>query len=133
MRQMHKYALVTAAGRGIGRAAALAFAREGAEVLATDINPAALASLAAEGEPRLRIHTLDVTDPEAIDEMCAAEQRGTAFNVLFNCAGMVHAGNILESSEDELMRACEINVESMYRLCRRLLPAMIAAGGLSRG
>src|SRR5260370_13068450 len=108
MRLTHKYALVTAAGQGIGRAAALAFAREGAEVLATDINPSALASLAAEGHPRLRIRTLDVTDPEAIDAMSAAEQRATAFNVLFNCAGMVHAGNILESSEDELMRAWEI-------------------------
>jgi 2-keto-3-deoxy-L-fuconate dehydrogenase len=129
MRLIHKYALVTAAGQGIGRAAALAFAREGAEVLATDINPSALASLAAEAQPRLRIRTLDVTDPEAMDAMSAAEQRATTFNVLFNCAGMVHAGNILESSEDELMRAWQINVVSMYRLCRKLLPAMIAAGG----
>src|SRR5260370_27074769 len=98
MRLIHKYALVTAAGQGIGRAAALAFAREGAEVLATDINPAALASLAAEGQPRLRIRTLDVTDPEAIDAMSAAERRTATFNVLFNCAGIVHAGNVLDCS-----------------------------------
>jgi 2-keto-3-deoxy-L-fuconate dehydrogenase len=129
MRLMHKYALVTAAGQGIGRAAALAFAREGAEVLATDMNPSALASLAAEGQSGLRIRTLDVTDPEAIDAIGAAEQRAKPFNVLFNCAGMVHAGTILESREDELMRAWEINVVSMYRLCRKLLPAMLAAGG----
>jgi 2-keto-3-deoxy-L-fuconate dehydrogenase len=129
MRLIHKYALVTAAGQGIGRAAALAFAREGAEVLATDINAAALASLAAEGQPRLRVRTLDVTDPVALDAMSAAEQHAAAFNVLFNCAGMVHAGNLLESSEEDLMRAWQVNVVSMYRLCRKLLPAMIAAGG----
>src|SRR5260370_1378724 len=76
-----------------------------------------------------RARTLHVTDAKAIEAMCAAEQRTAEFNVLFNCAGMVHAGNILESSEDELMRAWEVNVVSMYRLCRALLPGMLAAGG----
>ncbi|HLZ98460.1 MAG TPA: SDR family oxidoreductase [Steroidobacteraceae bacterium] len=136
MRLTGKYALVTAAGRGIGRAAALAFAREGAQVLATDIDAPALASLAAEavapaaeGQPCLRVRTLDVTDGAAIDALCTAEQRTAVFNVLFNCAGMVHAGNLLESTEDELSRAWHVNVVSMHRLCRALLPGMLAAGG----
>src|SRR6267142_1329713 len=130
MRLENKYALVTAAGQGIGRAAALAFAREGAEVLATDIDPAALASLTAESIPRLRTCTLDVTDAEAIRALSLAEDRtGRVFNVLFNCAGFVHAGSVLESTDAEWTQAWRLNVESMYRLCRALLPGMIACGG----
>jgi len=130
MRLENKYALVTAAGQGIGRAAALAFAHEGAEVLATDIDPAALASLTAESIPRLRTCTLDVTDAEAIRALSLAEDRtGRVFNVLFNCAGVVHAGSVLESTDAEWTQAWRLNVESMYRLCRALLPGMIACGG----
>src|SRR5260370_29442614 len=102
MRLTDKHALVTAAGQGIGRAAAMAFAREGAQVLATDINGAALASLNAEGIPGLRTRTLDVTNAKLIDALIDAERGRPAFNVLFNCAGIVHTGSILERSDDEL-------------------------------
>jgi 2-keto-3-deoxy-L-fuconate dehydrogenase len=130
MRLANKYALVTAAGQGIGRAAALAFAREGAEVLATDINAEALASLTAEAAPRLRTRTLDVTDADAIRALTLADDRtGMPFNVLFNCAGFVHTGSVLESSDAQWVHAWQLNVGSMYRLCRALLPGMIASGG----
>jgi 2-keto-3-deoxy-L-fuconate dehydrogenase len=130
MRLANKYALITAAGQGIGRAAALAFAREGADVLATDIDSGALASLTAEGIPRLRTCALDVTDAEAIRALSLADDRtGRVFNVLFNCAGFVHTGSVLESTDAEWTQAWRLNVESMVRLCRALLPGMIAGGG----
>jgi 2-keto-3-deoxy-L-fuconate dehydrogenase len=125
-----KFALVTAAGQGIGRAAALAFAREGATVLATDIDTAALAALDAARLPGLRTRTLDVSDAAALEALASAEQRaGTAFNVLFNCAGIVHAGTLADCSEADWAEAWQINVMSMVRLCRALLPGMIAGGG----
>ena len=120
-----KTCLVTAAGQGIGRASALAMAREGARVIATDINAGALAELAGQGiETRL----LDVLDADAI--AAAAAEIG-APDVLFNCAGFVASGTILDCDEDQWTFSVNLNVTAMYRMIRAFLPAMIAAGGAS--
>ncbi|CAI8695448.1 SDR family oxidoreductase [Burkholderia pyrrocinia] len=131
MRLQGKRALVTAAGQGIGRATALRFASEGADVLATDINEAALARLAADAERaggRLTTRRLDVTDANDVGALAASER---AFDVLFNCAGYVHHGSILDCDDDAWAFSLNLNVTSMYRLIRTLLPAMLAAGGAS--
>lgn len=131
MRLQGKRALVTAAGQGIGRATALRFASEGADVLATDINEAALAGLAADAERaggRLTTRRLDVTDANDVAALAASER---AFGVLFNCAGYVHHGSILDCDDDAWAFSLNLNVTSMYRLIRTLLPAMLAAGGAS--
>lgn len=118
-----KRALITAAGQGIGRASAIAMAREGAHVIATDVNEAALASLAAEGiETRL----LNVRDPAAIAD---AAQAAGDLDVLFNCAGFVASGTILDCDEDQWAFSFDLNVTAMYRMCRTFLPGMIASGG----
>jgi 2-keto-3-deoxy-L-fuconate dehydrogenase len=119
-----KTAFLTAAGQGIGRATALAFVREGARVIATDINADALAALAK--ETGCTTLTLDVLDPAAID--AAAKAHG-AVDVLFNCAGFVHAGSVLECSENDWAFAFDLNVRSMYRTIRAFLPGMLAKGG----
>jgi len=119
-----KKALVTAAGQGIGRAVAEAFAREGAAVIATDINDAALAELAA--VPGISARRLDVTDAAAIEALAAEVG---ALQVLFNGAGFVHAGSVLDCSEADWDFAFTLNVRSMYRLIRATLPAMLQAGG----
>jgi 2-keto-3-deoxy-L-fuconate dehydrogenase len=116
-----KKALVTAAGQGIGRAVAEAFAREGARVVATDINAQALAELAK--VPGIDARKLDVTDAQAITTL--AQELG-AVQVLFNGAGFVHAGSVLECSEADWDLAFTLNVRSMYRLIHALLPAMLA-------
>ena len=116
-----KTALVTAAGAGIGRAAAEAFAREGARVFATDINAAALAELGAISGITAR--HLDVTDGAAINALAA--ELG-AVQVLFNGAGFVHAGSILDCDEAAWDFSFNLNVRSMFRLSRALLPAMLA-------
>ncbi|MCB1516713.1 MAG: SDR family oxidoreductase [Hyphomicrobiaceae bacterium] len=118
-----KICLVTAAGQGIGRASALALAAEGATVWASDVNEQALEELAAAG---LRTIRLDVTDPSSIKAV--AERVGTP-DVLFNCAGFVANGTILDCDEDQWRFSNEINVTAMYRMCRTFLPGMIAAGG----
>ena len=118
-----KTALVTAAGQGIGRASALAMAREGAKVIATDINAAALAELAAEG---MQTHLLDVRDPAAVSALAA---KLGAVDVLFNCAGFVGHGSILDCSEDDWAFSFDLNVTAMYRMNKAFLPAMLAAGG----
>jgi 2-keto-3-deoxy-L-fuconate dehydrogenase len=120
-RLKEKQALVTAAGQGIGRAIAEAFVREGASVVATDINEAALASL--EGARRRR---LDVTDGAAIESL--ARELG-ALDILVNCAGYVHPGTILDCAEKDWDFSFDLNVKSMYRLIRATLPAMLAKGG----
>jgi 2-keto-3-deoxy-L-fuconate dehydrogenase len=120
-----KRCLITAAAQGIGRETAIAFAREGAAVIATDINEAPLASLAAEA-PHVELRRLDVTDPKAIAE-CVYE--AGAVNVLFNCAGYVHQGNILETSDGDWRRSFQVNVDSMFYLCKALLPGMVERGG----
>ncbi|MDZ4095628.1 MAG: SDR family oxidoreductase [Paracoccaceae bacterium] len=118
-----KRVLVTAAGQGIGRASALAMAREGAEVLATDVNAQALVSLAAEG---LATRLLDVRDPASIGQAVAAAGR---IDVLFNCAGFVANGTILDCDEDQWAFSLDLNMTAMYRMCRAFLPGMIAQGG----
>jgi len=121
-----KTALLTAAGAGIGRATALAFAREGARVIATDLNPALLATLAADaaGLP-LVTQSLDVLDPAAI-QAAAAQHPGV--DVLFNCAGFVHHGSVLDCTEEEWAFAFDLNVRSMYRTIKAFVPGMLARG-----
>ncbi len=129
MRLQGKRILVTAAGQGIGRASALMFAKEGAQVLATDINQSTLsetAALARAAGVALVTQHLDVTDTEAV---AALAQSGTHFDVLFNCAGYVHHGSILDCSEQDWQFSLDINVSSMYRMIRALLPGMLAQGG----
>ncbi len=118
-----KRALVTAAGQGIGRATALAFAREGAEVLATDIDEALLARLAKD-EPRIEVARLDVRDDAAV---AAIAVRGP-FDVLFNCAGFVHHGTVLDCTPEQWAFALDLNVTSMFRTLRAVLPGMLARG-----
>ncbi|WP_266171161.1 SDR family oxidoreductase [Dyella subtropica] len=120
-----KHALVTAAGAGIGRATALAFADAGAQVLATDIDTDALHALAA-AYPSIRTQRLDVTRPDDIAQLVASH---APFDVLFNCAGYVHAGTILDTDEQGWQRSFSINVDSMFHLCRSVLPAMLERGG----
>ena len=124
-RLKNKRTLITAAGQGIGLATALAFANEGAEVVATDINPDTLNSLSIEN-PRIETRLLDVTKPEEIQQ--AAEETGP-IDVLFNCAGFVHHGTILDCEENDWEFSFNLNVRSMYRMIRAFLPAMLKAGG----
>lgn len=116
-----KTALVTAAAQGIGRATALAFAREGARVLATDVNETKLAEL--EG---VTVRRLDVTDPASIGAVAADME---APDILFNCAGFVHHGTVLDCSEEDWSFTMELNLRSMYRTIRAFLPGMIEKGG----
>lgn len=120
-----KRALVTAAGQGIGRASALMMAREGAAVIAADINAAALETLKAEA-PGIETRLLNVRDKAAIE--AAAAEIG-ALDVLFNCAGFVASGTILDCDEDQWAFSVDLNMTAMYRMCRAFLPAMIAGGG----
>ena len=119
-----KHALVTAAGAGIGRATALAFAKAGATVFATDIDDASLSTLAAEHDA-IVTRVLDVTDPAAIDALVGSLDR---VDVLFNCAGYVHAGTILDTDAASWRRSFSINVDSMFHLCRAVLPGMLQRG-----
>lgn len=119
-----KRALVTAAGQGIGRSTALAFAREGASVLATDIDEQLLAKL-RQNEPRLDVARLDVRSDA---EVAAIAARGP-FDVLFNCAGFVHHGSVLDCTPAEWALALDLNVTSMFRTLRAVLPGMLARGG----
>ena len=123
MRLKGKTAFVTAAGAGIGLATARAFAREGARVVATDIDEAALAPLAAEG---IETHRLDVTDGAAVEAIAA---RVGAVGILFNCAGFVHSGTILDCDQMAFDFSMDLNVKGPYRVTRAFLPAMLEAGG----
>ena len=116
-----KKALITAAGQGIGGATARLFAGEDAEVIATDINEAALQKLDG-----CRTRWLDVTDQAAIDKLAA--ELG-AIDILFNCAGFVANGGILECNEKDWDFSFELNVKAMYRITKAFLPAMLEAGG----
>ena len=118
-----KTTLITAAGQGIGRASAEAFAKAGASVIATDINETALAEL--EGLDGITAWKLDATNPEDIKRVLAEAGR---LDVLFNCAGFVHAGNILESTEEDWDFAFDLNAKAMYRLCKAALPGMLEQG-----
>jgi 2-keto-3-deoxy-L-fuconate dehydrogenase len=117
-----KTAFVTAAGAGIGQATALAFVREGARVIATDLKPELLAPLAAAG---CITETLDVLDPAAVQ---AAAARHPQVDVLFNAAGHVHAGTVLDCTEEQWTFAFDLNVRSMYRTIKAFVPGMLARG-----
>lgn len=119
-----KTALVTAAGQGIGRATVEMFAAEGASVFAGDINEKLLAEL--DGIEGITAINLDVTNARAVEKALA---KTGPLNVLFNCAGFVHSGTILECDEDAWDFSFDLNVKAMYRLCRAALPAMLENGG----
>ena len=123
MRLQGKTALVTAAGQGIGRATALAMAAEGAQVWATDVNPALLASY--EGAANVRALPLDVLDRVAIGKVVAAMP---SIDVLFNCAGFVHSGTALQASDEEWNFALNLNVRSQFWTIQAVLPRMLEAG-----
>jgi len=118
-----KIAFITAAGQGMGRAAAVAFAAEGARVWATDINAKALDSLT--NTPNVTIRALDVADGAAVARV-AAEVGGV--DVLFNCAGYVHHGTILDCTEQEWDKSFDVNIKAMYRVTRAFLPGMLGKG-----
>lgn len=119
-----KCVLLTAAGQGIGRASALAMAQEGARVLATDINEDALAALEGEA-PGIECRMLDVLDKQAIDEL--ASNIGVV-DALFNCAGYVHNGTILDCTDDDWDFAFNLNAKAQYWMIQAVLPAMLEAG-----
>lgn len=123
MRLKGKTALVTAAGQGIGRAAALAMAAEGAQVWATDVNPKLLD--AYDGVAGIRAVPLDVLDKTAIQKLVATLP---PLDVLFNCAGFVHNGSILEAKDDEWDFAFNLNVRSQYWMIQAVLPGMLSKG-----
>ena len=116
-----KAALITAAGQGIGRATAELFAREGATVWATDVNETALSGL-----DQCRTLRLDVRDPAMIAQVVAQSQ---PLDILFNCAGVVPAGTILDCADSDWERAFDLNVTAMFRAAKAVLPGMLARGG----
>jgi NAD(P)-dependent dehydrogenase (short-subunit alcohol dehydrogenase family) len=118
-----KTAFVTAAGAGIGRATALAFAREGARVIATDLKTELLAEVA--GTPGLVIEPLDALDAAAIAD---AARRHPGVDVLFNAAGYVHHNTVLDCTEEQWDFAFDLNVRSMYRTIKAFLPGMLERG-----
>ena len=124
-RLQNKNILLTAAAQGIGHASLLRFLEEGATVWATDIKLKPLEALNY-SEQQLKVRKLDVCDPDSIAKLI--EEIGT-IDVLFNCAGFVHSGTILECTEDDWDMAFEINVRSMYRLARTIIPRMVSNGG----
>jgi 2-keto-3-deoxy-L-fuconate dehydrogenase len=117
-----KTAFCTAAAQGIGRATALAFAAEGANVIATDLNGAKVAEIAG---PSIRTFALDVLDKDAV--IAAAANAGPV-DILFNCAGFVHQGSVLEATEEEWTFAFDLNARSHFRTIRAFAPGMIAKG-----
>jgi 2-keto-3-deoxy-L-fuconate dehydrogenase len=118
-----KIAFVTAAGQGIGRATAEAFAREGAHVIATDRDVGLLAAL--QGDARYTVEALDALDAAAI---AAAAQRHPRVDILFNAAGFVHHGTVLDCTEEQWDFAFDLNVRSMYRTIKAFLPGMLERG-----
>jgi NAD(P)-dependent dehydrogenase (short-subunit alcohol dehydrogenase family) len=123
-RLQSKFALVTAAGQGMGRAGALAFAREGARVLATDVKPELLESL--KDVPGITTRALDVRDHRAVQAL--VDDIGPV-DILFNCAGYVANGTILECSLADWDFSFDLNVRSMFVMIKAMLPKMIANGG----
>jgi 2-keto-3-deoxy-L-fuconate dehydrogenase len=117
-----KTAFVTAAGQGIGRATAKAFATAGARVIATDVDTAKLAGLESD---LIRTIGLDVLDPAAIAR--AAQDAGPV-DILFNCAGVVHQGTLLDATEADWTFAFDLNCRSMFRTMQAFLPGMLARG-----
>jgi len=117
-----KTAFLTAGAQGIGRATALAFAAAGAKVFATDVNEAKLAEIASD---HIHVSRLDVLDADAVK---AAAERVGPVDILFNCAGFVHQGTVLDATEAEWEFAFNLNVRSMFRVIQAFLPGMIAKG-----
>ena len=124
MRLQGKHAFITAAGQGIGRATALAMAREGAQVWATDVNAQLLQ--AYEGEKNIRTARLDVLDKQAIHAFVAQAGR---IDVLFNCAGFVHNGSIEQATDAEWDLAFNLNARAQFWAIQAVLPGMLAQGG----
>ncbi|WP_083911010.1 SDR family oxidoreductase [Henriciella marina] len=118
-----KTALITAAGAGIGRASAIAFARENARVIATDIDPTALESLS--GIRNIETRLLDVTDRVAIADLI---DRESGLDILFNVAGWVHHGTIEDCDREDWDKSILINLTSMYEMSRAVLPCMVQQG-----
>ena len=123
MTLQNKTALITAAAQGIGRASAEALARAGARVIATDINEGKLAQL--QGIAGIETRKLDVLDTKNVEAVVAAIG---PVDVLFNCAGFVHNGTLLDSTQEELDFAYDLNVKAMVRTIRAVLPGMLARG-----
>ena len=119
-----KRAFVTAAAAGIGRACALAFAREGATVFATDIDETKLAALRDEGVAE--VARLDARDSAAVASIA---KRAGKTDILLNAAGFVHHGTVLDSSDEDFDFSFDLNVKSMHRTIRAFLPDMLQAGG----
>ncbi len=127
MRLKGKTALVTAAGQGIGRASALALAAEGAEVWATDVNPQLLDGYdSVPNVPNIRRVPLDVLDKAAIGRVVAGIPR---VDILFNCAGVVHNGSLLQASDADLEFAFQLNVRAQFWAIQAVLPGMLAHQG----
>jgi len=120
-----KKILVTAAGQGIGKATAIAFQKEGAHVTATDLNDKTLADLNKE-YPEIKVQKLDSTDNNAIIEFTKTLEK---VDVLFNAVGFVHHGTILECEEKDWDFSSNVNVKSMYFMCKAILPLMIKQNG----
>ena len=120
-----KKILVTAAGQGIGKATAIAFHNEGAHVIATDLNEKTLADLNKE-YPNIKVKTLDSTDNNAILEFVKTLDE---VNVLFNAVGFVHHGTILDCEEKDWDFSFDVNIKSMYFMCRAILPLMVKQNG----
>ena len=120
-----KVALVTAAGQGIGKATAIAFHNEGAKVIATDINDKTLNDLNKE-YPNIDIKNLDSTNKEAIKDYISAVSK---VDILFNAVGFVHHGTILECDEKDWDFSSNVNVKSMYFMCKAILPIMVKQNG----
>lgn len=127
MRLANKTCVITAAAQGIGRATALAFAQQGANVIATDIDFAQLELLKAECK-EIQIEVLDVTDKQKTQDFA---NKYKDVDVLFNCAGWVAAGSIYECDESDWERSFKINVDSMYYMIQSLLPALLKSGNAS--
>ena len=123
-RLVGKNALITAAANGIGRAAAIAMAQQGAKVFATDIDSAAMETLESEAIPGIEVFKMDVRD----DRSVADGVERAAPDILFNCAGVVHDGSILDSTDAEWDLAFDVNARGMYRTIRTALPGMIERG-----
>lgn len=119
-----KTAIVTSAGQGIGRASAIAMAREGAKVWATDINAQALASLPGE-QSGIETFTLNVLSQSDVD---AAVQRVGTPDILFNCSGHVHAGTIMETDDKAWDFSFDLNVKAHYRMIKAFMPGWLARG-----
>ncbi|WP_208123158.1 SDR family oxidoreductase [Cysteiniphilum halobium] len=125
MRLSGKKALVTAAGQGIGKASAIAMAKAGAQVIASDINIKLLQQLQVE-HPEIQIKVLDVLNNEAIQELSTSID---TIDILFNCAGFVHHGTILDCTDDEWDFSFNLNVKSMFHMNHAFLPKMLQNGG----